>query len=152
MTPLLGDHFSDEYKWQFIKDNLKVGSVIKFYCNIAEKEKRFVIIGEKYDKKVFALLYINTEINLYFNPTPELQALHLPLHCNEDRPYIDHDCFVACNALIPYSYDYLAGLMFNKIDIYLGTVIHTDLKNMMLLVKTAKTIRPREKKDFGLFL
>lgn len=151
MSPPLGDAFSIEHKNQFIENNLKIGSVLKFYCKRANKEKRFIVIAEKYDKETLGLVYINTDINQHFFPTPELQALHLPLEFTEEREYITHDCFAACNDFFPYTYEYIAGLMHLSIDTYLGELSENDLNRILVLVKSAKTIKPAKKKEFGLY-
>lgn len=152
MSPILGEVFSEEHKLEFVKNNLKIRSVIKFYCTRANKEKRFIIIGEKYDKEVFGLVYINTDINDNIFPTPELKALHLPLECIEGRSYITHDCFIACNDFFPYTFEFLANLMYNSIDIYKGELNDEDFNHVLALIKSAKTIKPSKKKEFGLYL
>lgn len=151
MSPSLGDTFPSQDKYQFIQNNLKVRAVIKFYCNRANKEKIFVVVADYFDKNHFGLVYINTEINQHFAPTEDLKALHLPLEFTDDREYLTHDCFVACNDIFKYSYDYLADKIFNSIDVYRGEVSIEDFQKILQLLKSAKTIKPSVKKEFGVF-
>jgi hypothetical protein len=147
----LSDAFPDEYKKKFASDNFKLGAVIKCYCPIADKEKRMILMGHKFDKKSIALVHINSEVNEIFFPTEYLKSLHLPLKC-AGREYLTHDSFVHCGQLILRKYAEVYKLFESTPAILLGHVSEADYKDIRNIIKGAKTISPADKKEFGLFL
>ena len=90
----LSDSFPDGFKKDFAQRNLKIGSVIRLYLGDTNppKQKRFILVGQSYDKLLFAAIFINSEINPNIFPTQELKDLNLKLLASE-RDYLDHDSY-----------------------------------------------------------
>lgn len=61
----LSDSFPENFRKEFARRDLKIGSVIRVYVQdtIPPKEKRFILVGQSYDKLIFATIFINSEIN-----------------------------------------------------------------------------------------
>jgi hypothetical protein len=104
MSPQLGDFLPSDYKKKLAAENFKEGGVFKCYYPPADKEKRFIIAGFRYDKKQFASVFINTEINPNLFRTEKLKSLHLPFEL-ANRLYLEWDSFVDCSQLIPWETD-----------------------------------------------
>jgi hypothetical protein len=151
MPPHLSDAFSEEYKKRYAAENFIITAVLRCYCPKANKEKRMIYVGTKYDKEYVALVHINTDINENFAPTEYLKSLHLPFDC-AGRDYLTHDCFVNCSQLIIRRRDEVQNLVEKIPSILIGNVSQDDYTAIRNLIKTAKTIIPAHKKEFGLFL
>ncbi|WP_316742493.1 hypothetical protein [Pedobacter antarcticus] len=56
----LSDSFPGNFRQEFAQRNLKIGSVIRLYVRDTNppKEKRFVLVGQSYDKLIFAAIFI----------------------------------------------------------------------------------------------
>ncbi|ACU05352.1 hypothetical protein Phep_3157 [Pedobacter heparinus DSM 2366] len=90
----LSDCFPEQFRQEFAERNLKIGSVIRVMVNDTNppKEKRFILVGQSYDKLIFATIFINSEINPNIFPTQELRDLNLELLA-DSRSYLSHDSF-----------------------------------------------------------
>jgi len=151
-TNSIGDLFPQSWKKDLAKANFKIGAVLKLYCHIAQKEKRFILAGIKYNKQEVALVHINSEINNNVFPSQKLKDEHLLLTNTEDRTYIDKNCYANCSQLIPRNYEELYKLLENNPSIHLGEMSDTDFKLVRDKIVASKIIRRDLKKDFALFL
>lgn len=149
----LGDLFPKGLKDQIITGNLKVGSVFRIFDNTTKppKIKRFIVVGLSQDNVMFATVFINTEINPNMFPTPELQALHLPLDIN-GRPYLDHSSYVDCSQIFEKKVEEVKSAYENDMQSHLGDLATEDLKAVKGIIKNTRTISVKKKKEYGLFL
>ena len=149
----LGDAFPKEFKDGFASRNVKPGVVIKAFVPNTNppKEKRFVLVGEKYDKLVFATVFINTEINANIFKDADTRQLHLPFD-DADREYLDHPSFVDCSQLIFRDKSWLEKILAEDNTRLIGEVNQEDFSLIKKTIKSAKTISISHKKNFGLFL
>lgn len=151
MTPPIGDSFPQHVKEQLATENFKLGAVIKIYCGYARKEKRFIVLGEKYDKSQVALVYINSELNKNVFPTKELQNQHI-LFSADDREYLDNDSYIDCTDFITRDSQEILDLIKANTSVHLGAISDEDYKTLRHLVCDSRLIPPSKKKAFGLFL
>ncbi|MBL7712356.1 MAG: hypothetical protein JNL13_07835 [Chitinophagaceae bacterium] len=151
MAPLLGNHFSEPIREELATRNLKIKGVIKVYCSFARKEKRFIIIGEKYDHSGFALLYINSEINENMFPSEEQKNEHV-LISQEGRSYLSKDSYVNCTQMVYKDRGDLMDLLVNHPEAHLGEFSDNDYKLVRDKVCDSKIITAGKKKEYGVFL
>ena len=149
----LSDSFPDGFKKDFAQRNLKIGSVIRLYVGDTNppKQKRFILVGQSYDKLLFAAIFINSEINPNIFPTQELKDLNLKLLASE-RDYLDHDSYADCSNMQKRSADWLLKIIRKDPYRVIGEVSDADMKEIRARIKSARTIAPAVKKTFGLFL
>lgn len=149
----LSDSFPENFRKEFAERNLKIGSVIRVHVKDTNppKEKRFILVGQSYDKLIFATIFINSEINPNVFPTQELKDLNLALSA-KDRAYLDHDSYADCSYISKRSVDWMLGVIGKDPTNVIGEVSETDLKEIRAKIKFARTITPSIKKTFGLFL
>jgi len=151
MTPL-GDGFPQEYKDSFAIRNVKERAVIRAFVPNTNppKEKRFILVAVKYDKLVFATVFINTEINANIFKDADTRQLHLPFD-TADREYLDHPSFVDCSQLILRDKAWLEKILGEDNSRLIGEVSEDDFTLIKKTIKSAKTISVSNKKNFGLF-
>ncbi len=151
MPPPIGDSFSLELKQKLAKENFKIKAVLRFYCNVAMKIKRFIFIGIKYYNSKIALLFINTDVNVNFAPTDELKAEHIFIESN-GKDYLTNDSHIDCTQLIIKSYQEVFSLLENNPSIHLGVVSDEDHKIIRNKICNSKLITNSKKKEFGVFI
>ena len=146
----LGDLFPDEFREQLAVNNLKIGSVLRYFDDntIPPKIKRKVVVGFDADKILFAFLYINTEINPNIFPTQSLRDLHLELDIT-GRDYLDHKSFLDCSQIFEDDTERVKMLMTNDVNIHKGELSKEDFDNVFKKVKSAKTIATKIKRKYG---
>ena len=149
----LSDSFPEDYKKGFAQRNLKIGSVIRLYVGDTNppKQKRFILVGQSYDKLLFASIFINSEINPNVFPTQELKDLNLQLIASE-RDYLDHDSYADCSNMQKRSAEWLLKIIGEDPSRVIGEVSDADMKEIRTRIKSARTIAPSIKKTFGLYL
>ena len=140
-----------EIRVQLANENLKIGSVLKFHCNKAKKEKRLILVGYKYDKVLIAFVHINTELNINIFNTSLLQLEHIPIFKDETKTYIDHNSFINCSDLIVRDKNEIHTMLVSNPNIHLGELTEDDLKNVKSTIAKSKVVRMDRKKEFGLF-
>lgn len=152
MTPI-GDAFPQEFRDGFATRNVKAKVVIKAFVPDTNppKEKRFILIAEKYDKLVFATVFINTEINLNIFKDEETKKLHLPFD-NSTRDYLSHPSFVDCSQLVFRDKAWLEQILAEDSSRLIGEISDNDFDLIKKTIKSAKTISISHKKNFGLYL
>jgi hypothetical protein len=148
----LGQYFPANIRNESAKRNLIVGSVYKFYCTVAQKEKRMILVGIRYDQKEVAFVHINSEINVNFFRTPQLANENVKFELSEHRPYITKECFICCAQLIIKGYDEMVNLLTTRPDIHIGNMTSNDYSLVKAHIKNSKVIPRNLKKEFGLSL
>lgn len=149
----LSDSFPENYRKDFAQKNLKIGSVIRIYVEDTNppKEKRFILVGQSYDKLLFVSIFINSDINPNVFHTEELKGLNLPLLASE-RDYLDHDSYADCSNMQKRNVDWLLDIVCEDPSKVIGEISEADLKEIRARIKSARTITPVMKKTFGLYL
>jgi hypothetical protein len=149
--PNLGDLLPYEDREKLAINHLIIGSVFKFHCLVAKKEKRLILVGFSYDKERLAFVHINTEINPNVFRFPALKAEHLPIELNEVNAFLTHDSFINCSDLIVRNKIEITSLLISAPAAHLGNLIEEDCKKVKQMVSKSKVIRPDRKKEFGCF-
>jgi len=149
----LSDSFPDHLKREFAQRNIKIGSVIRIHVKDTNppKIKRFILVGQSFDKLIFATIFINTDINPNVFRTQELIDLNLELPAKQ-RPYLEHDSFADCSSIYNRNADWLLEMIGDDPQNVLGEVSDADLLLIRNKIKSARTIAPSVKKTFGMFL
>ena len=147
----LGDLFPKELREQLSNDNLKVGSVLRYYKTntIPPKLKRAVVVGFDNDKILFASVFINSEINPNMFPTQRLRDLHLPFEAT-GRNYLDHDSFVDCSQIHVEDAQIVKTLMIDDMSVHIGDLSDADCEKIVDTLRTAHTIPTAVKRKYGL--
>ena len=147
----LGDLFPKELREQLSNDNLKVGSVLRYYKTntIPPKLKRAVVVGFDNDKILFASVFINSEVNPNMFPTQRLRDLHLSFEAI-NRDYIDHDSFVDCSQIHVENVQTVKTLMIDDESVHIGDLSDADCEKVIETLKMAHTIPRAVKRRYGL--
>ena len=147
----LGDSFPEELREQLSDNNLKVGSVLRFFIKDTNppKDKRAIVVGFNNDKILFAYVLINSEINPNMFPTSRLRDLHLPFEAN-GRSYLTHDSFVDCSQIKEEDAQTMRAAMTDNVGIHIGDLSETDCKKVIETLKTSFRIDPKIKKKYGI--
>lgn len=132
---------------------LAVGTVIKVFLTETKppKEKRLIIIGERFDCLYFATVFINSEINLNVFHSAELQSLNVFFEAT-GRSYLKHDSYVDCSKITSRKKSDIENIIAADPGRILGEISADDYKILRQTIKNARTISPAKKKEFGLFL
>ena len=147
------DALPENFRKEFAQRNVKIGSVIRVHVQdtYPPKEKRFILVGQSFDKLIFATIFINSEINPNIFHTQELKDLNLELVAKE-RTYIDHDSYADCSNIQKRDAKWLLAVLGEDPTKIIGEVSEADMKKILSTIKSARTITPATKKIFGLFL
>lgn len=150
---VLGDAFPPEWRENLANENLKVGAVIKLKVpdTTPPKIKRLVVVGIDNTKVLLATIFINTEININVLNTPELQNLQYEL-TKTNCPYLDYNSFADCSKIRERNYSDILDFIKKNPGSHLGQLLDEDLSKVKALIKSARTIPVRLKKQFNLFL
>jgi hypothetical protein len=95
----LADFFPEEERKGFAERNIGVGTVIRDYEVIADKEKFFVVVGVNNGRATLATVLVNTRINTNVFRTLDQQKLHVKMIASESNGIFTNDCFVNCTFL-----------------------------------------------------
>ncbi len=149
----LAEQFPEHARKAFAQEHLRAGAVVRRMVPDTRppKIKRCIIVGISDDLVSVGVVYINSDINFNVLPTKELQELQFPVS-TAGRDYVEHDSFVDCSQLREHGYAALLRETQNEPGIILGQVSPADLTTIYSLVKGAKTISPKLKKKYHLFL
>ena len=52
MAPSLGPYLPEDFRRKVATENYKIGAIFKCFHPIAGKDKRFILVGFKYDKNI----------------------------------------------------------------------------------------------------
>lgn len=151
MNPNLGAFFPPEYQKAHREKNLRPGAVFKIYVKSTNppKIKRIVILGINEEKTLIGHIFINSNINLQRLDTDELRNLQIYLEASH-REYLDHNSYLDCSDLIPFPVADLERLYRADSSILLGHLSAEELAEARAKAATARTIRPKYKRMFGL--
>ena len=148
----LGDSFPESIKREHANRSMQIGSVLKLFVDDTrpQKEKFFIVIGLSQDGIILASVYINSEVNLVVNYSPELRALHLPISA-DTCDFLDYDSYVDCSQLVIRDREIILNALFYRPEAFVGTVSNDDLEAIRKTIIGAQTIKGKIKKKFGLF-
>jgi hypothetical protein len=147
----LGDLFPKRFREEHATRNLKEGSVLKMFVDdtTPPKEKRFIIVGFSGDRAQLATIYINSEINLQVNYSPELQSLHLFMQA-DGRDFLDHNSFVDCSQLTQRDVSAMYETTVERPDAVIGVINDDELLQIRRKLAGAPTIKKWLKMKYGL--
>ena len=147
----LGDLFPDELKGQNAENNLRIGSVLRYFNTDTRppKVKRIVVVGFNEGKILFAYVFINTEINPNIFSSPRMRDLHLAFEAS-GREYLDHDSYVDCSQIKQEDSDAIKELMTQDFSVHIGDLSGNDIEKVVEKLKNAPTIDVKTKRKFGL--
>lgn len=146
----LGAQFPYEHRKRLADENFKAGSVLKFFCLKANKEKYFVFAGNKYDKTTICLIHINSEINPHLFPTPALRNEHILLPKSEIE-FLDHDSYANCSEFIIRTTDEIYNLLLEDPGKHIADLPDEYFQMIKEKICRSKILRPDYKKEYGLF-
>ncbi len=139
----LGESFPGSFREDYSKRIFTPGSVFRAYTDLTTppKVKIFVILSVRSDLACVGSLFVNSEININYFPTPALRDLNLSLS-KEDFDFLDHDSFLDCSQIKEMRLEMLYDMAKNDPGIFLGGL---DNETLMLAINTAReapTIAP----------
>jgi hypothetical protein len=149
----LGGLFPEEWRENLADENLKTGAVLRFAVpdTTPPKIKILIVIGIDGEKVALATVFVNSQVNPNVLNTSELQRLQYLL-TTTNFPFLMHDSFVDCSSLKARDYNSVKQLIKNDPASHLGNLLPEDLTKLIELVKSARTIPVRLKKQFRLFI
>jgi hypothetical protein len=151
MPPInIGDLLPQKEREELAILNLKIGAVLKFYCNKAKKEKIFIFIAEKFDNQKIGLVHINSEVNPNVNYNVLLRNEHIDFQVNENRYFLSHNSYINCSDLIIKDKKDIIELLTKSPKMHLGflnkedyILVHNKVANSAVIVRGTK-------KEFGI--
>lgn len=147
----LGDLFPKSFREGHATRNLKEGSVLKMFVDdtTPPKEKRFIVVGFSGDRAQLATIYINSEINLQVNYSPELQRLHLFMQ-SDGRDFLDHNSFVDCSQLMQRDVSAIHETIVERPNAVIGVISDDELSQIRRKLAGAPSIKRWIKMKYGL--
>lgn len=130
---------------------IKIGSVIRTYSEVAGKIKRMIVVGFDDEQVLLAAIFINSKFNQNHFRTKVLQDDLLLFTKDEKRNYLDRDSFIDCSELHPLPIADIASAIASEPNIIIGDVQDRDMLQIKNKIKNSKNIKARDKKRFGLF-
>ncbi len=148
----LGDRFSQSSREEHAKRGLQVGSVLKLRVvdTHPPKEKRFIVVGLTSDGVSLATVYINSDINLIVNYSPELRQLQHYIE-SDGRDYLDHDSYVDCSQLITRDRAEIHYALMQRPEAFIGLLSENDLQTINGKILSSEKIKGKVKKKFGFY-
>jgi len=147
MNASIGDFFPNKDKLDFAKRNVIPGKVILCRSDIADKDKRLVIIGVSGDKKRVATLLFNTI--KYFTKNARLSSLEIFFNAN-GREYLDHDSYLSCIKIESIPYQRIFDRLVTNPEDLKGTMNKNDLDSACTTAANSHTAIKKDLRDFGL--
>lgn len=147
MNAAIGDFFPDKEKHDFASRNIIAGNVILCHSDIADKDKRLVIIGISSDKKRVATLCFNTK--KYFTENKFLSSLEIHFNA-KGRDYLEHDSYLKCSHIEIIPYQRIYERLFSNPEDLLGTMAKHDLDSVCTSVVNAHTAVKKNVHEFDL--
>ncbi|MDR0581605.1 MAG: hypothetical protein LBG31_01445 [Prevotellaceae bacterium] len=144
----LADFFSDNEKTAFANRNIELGTVVKIYDRIANKEKWHLIVGVSNDEIMMASVRINSELNL--NCIPEAFRRYHYFITKKDNAFLEHDSYVDCSKLIiRKKKDFVNCVAKNSMALK-GKMEENKLNHIRATIADCRVIEPKFKKQFCL--
>jgi len=148
----LGDSFPESIKREHANRSMQIGSVLKLFVDDTRppKEKLFIVIGLSQDGIILASVYINSEVNLVVNYSPELRALHLPISA-DTCDFLDYDSYVDCSQLVIRDRKIILNALFYRPEAFVGTVSNDDLEAIRKTIIDLKPSKEKSRKSSACF-
>ena len=108
--------------------------------------KFFVVVGISADSLV-GFFFINSGINKYLHDKPSQLALQYPLKCS-DYDFLSHDSYIGGASLVKYDRNTLTEQLESRVATLVGTLLDSDLENLLGLCRESRIYSIRDKKDF----
>ena len=144
----LGDYFSEKIKESFAERNIDLGKTLLIEVpdfDISYK-KYWIIVAT--NKTHIAGVIINTDINENIFGNDELKKLHLCIK-SQEHSFLEYDSFVDCSKIRKRPFQEIYIAIINNPTIVLGNVTNELLREIHITIINAKTISPKDKKEFG---
>lgn len=145
-----GNLLTEDQRRELADFNFKPGAILKFYCFVAGKEKRFVFVGQKYDGVSIGLVHINSEINQKVYHSPKLKDEHYKI-LQADYPTLDWDSFVNCSQLIIRPKEEIYKLLVKEPTYHLEHLTDNHFNEIKVKLCKSRVLSPGQKKEYGLF-
>lgn len=126
----------------------KIGMVFRSFSKVAQKNKFYVIAGVSQDSILVGHVLINSRINRHYAPTPELQALHIPLFA-VDYDFLSHDSYIDCRQLHDMDFVRIEEMFIKNKGKYKGTLNKKHIEALRYSIQNSPTIKPKQKKKYG---
>ena len=144
----LADFFPDNKKRAFAERNIDIGTVIKIYDKVAEKEKWHLIVGISDDEVMMASVRINSEINPDCVPA-SLRRYHFFI-TKKDNAFLAHDSYVDCSKLITRKKKDFVDCIMNNTKALMGNLQENKLNHIRATIADCHVVAAKMKKLFGL--
>jgi hypothetical protein len=149
MSPSVGDSFSLQHRQDFAKRGIQPRAVI--LCPFAgaqkKKDKRFVVIGISSSSDRVGVLIFNSNKPFIGDKRLEPLQKHFKARGN---PYLDYDSYLNCAHLEIISYKVLFDELVAHPEHYLEKLSQTDFDMTCTDVANARTVSPKNIKEFDL--
>lgn len=145
-----GNLLPEEQRKELADLNFKPGAVLKFFCRVAGKEKRFVFVGSKYDGASIGLVHINSEVNQKVFTTSKLKDEHYKI-LQDDYQTLEWDSFVNCSQLIIRPKEEIYNLIVNNPACHLEHLSDEHFNDIKVKLCKSRVLSPGQKKEYGLF-
>lgn len=146
----MGKLLSEEQRTELAILNLKPGAILKFYCQVAKKEKRFVFVAPRYGGIALGLIHINSEINTKVFFSPKLRDEHYKI-LQVDYPTLTWDSFINCSQLIIRPKEEIYNFLVNDPACHLEHLSEEHFDEVKIKLCKSKVLSPSQKKEYGLF-
>lgn len=146
----LGNLLPENQRRELADLNFKPGAVLKFFCHVAGKEKRFVLVASKYDGISIGLVHINSEVNEKVYHSPKLKDEHYKI-LQTDYSTLEWDSHVNCSLLIIRPKEEIYNLLVNDPSCHLEHLTEDHFNDVKIKLCKSRVLSPSLKKEYGLF-
>lgn len=150
MFGLLGESFPNDMRENFSNSMLRIGTVLKAKIEIANKEKRIIIIGVNKNGDCLATVLINSELNTNIFNTPELINEVVELD-SDGRKYLDRASYVNCSQIVALQKSTMQKHIKDYPESIIGFVDDSDIKRIHNKISSSRIITNIQKKYFDLY-
>ena len=140
-----GNGFDDDFKRQYLQEQLTPGRVLYLYCTLATTQKnKYLVLVALEPSPLF--LVINSGIPRFIQADPRLCACQVRLRAS-DYDFLDHDSYANCaEVLDDISLADIVGQLMEDVSRLKGGLTTATREKIIAAVHTAHTVSPAHKR------
>jgi hypothetical protein len=135
----LFDFLPPDQKNILVKEAIKVGSVIKLFCDFTKppKDKRLIIISID---PLIGFFIVNSLVNKFIKFNPVLHESQIPI-LSDEFSFLDHSSFVACHeVLFKFQYEEVEKQIKTDYNRFLGRINESLRDKMVVVCSKSRTL------------
>ncbi len=141
--PTIGDHFSEEQKRTYIKNNFSLGNIYYLFCRFTNPNKnKYLLLVCADPEPIFFV--INSAVNQFISKMPELYQCQVCIDVGHHQ-FLDYDSYANCTEPIRIDYSEIENQLLSDMSRFKGKIIPEVQEKVLSAVHKSRTINRRDK-------